>query len=125
MLKISKKGKKERKNISRALSYQNFTRPLLIVKFLQSCFDGKCKDMFHVPLLKGPGNNNSPERVRPRLFPSGELSYISDLNHLSGTILIQEDAHTCPPLLGYFCLASVLNKYTTSLCALPHVVLCL
>ena len=49
-----------------------------------------------------------------------ELPHLSGLNHLSGTLLIQEEAGTCTPPLGvYYCYASALNKQTTFLCALP------
>ena len=51
-----------------------------------------------------------------------ELSYISDLNHLSGVLLIQGNSHTLAPLGVYYCFASV-DKQTNSLCALSHVVL--
>ena len=35
-----------------------------------------------------------------------ELPYISDLNQLSGVLLIQGDAHTLTPLGVYYCFAS-------------------
>ena len=53
-----------------------------------------------------------------------ELSYISDLNHLSGGLLTQVDTRTyTPPLHVCCCFVSTLDKQTTSLCALLHVVL--
>ena len=63
----------------------------------------------------GPKENKDPE----------ELSYISDLNHLSGMLLIQGDTHALtPPLSVYYCFASALDKQANSLRDLPHVVLC-
>ena len=41
---------------------------------------------------------------------SEELFYVSDLNHLSGELLMQGDTHTCAPLSVYSCLASALDK---------------
>ena len=54
-----------------------------------------------------------------------ELSYVSDLNQLSGPLLIQGDTRTLPLPLGV-CdgFASALDKETNYFCALPHVVLC-
>lgn len=39
-----------------------------------------------------------------------ELSYVSNLNHLSGALFIEGDAHTFPPLGMYYCFASTLDK---------------
>ena len=48
-----------------------------------------------------------------------ELSYVSDLNHLSGTLLTEDPLTWAPPLGVYYHFASALDKQTTSLCALP------
>ena len=39
-----------------------------------------------------------------------ELSHISDLNHLSGTLLIQGDTHTHASLSLYYCFTSASDK---------------
>ena len=48
-----------------------------------------------------------------------ELSYASDLNHLSCTVLIEGDACTLTPLGVYCCFTSALDKQT-SLCVFSH-----
>ena len=51
-------------------------------------------------------------------------SNISDLNHLSGTVFIQEDTHNLTPLLEVrYGFASVFEKQTTSPCVFPQIVL--
>ena len=83
----------------------------------------------HMHIGEGPVSNQVSE-IKQGNWPKEnkdpeELSHISDLNHLSGVLLIEGDtwAHT-PPLGVYYCFASALDKQTASLCALPHVSLC-
>ena len=64
---------------------------------------------------EGPGSGQVWE-IKQDIWPKEnkdpeELPYISDLNHLSGVILVQENActHTSPSGV-YYCFASSLNK---------------
>ena len=50
-----------------------------------------------------------------------EPCFISDLNHLSGALLTQGDAHTLTPLLGVYSPCLCLKLF---LCVLSHVWCC-
>ena len=59
---------------------------------------------------------NKTNKIKQNSWPKGnkdpeELSYINDLNHLSGVLFVEEDAHTHIPLLGvYYFFAHSLDR---------------
>ena len=98
--------------------------------YLQTlCSQIHLSQKMHTKIGEGPGSGQV-RKIKQHNRPKDnkyleELSYIRDLNHLSGGLLIQDKVCTGTPPLGvYYCFASALDKQTISLCALPHIVQC-